>query len=96
MVDQTQELEAEKELGEIFATLSHPMVRHMVGLLAIAPRTAAELTEHFDINSAMAKTAAETLRKRGLATKSDDSELYRLDDRGFRLVRNWLAGVLAA
>jgi DNA-binding IclR family transcriptional regulator len=94
MAKKADDSEAEKSLSALFATLSHPMVRHIVELLAVAPRTAAELREHFDISLTMAKTAAETLRERGLATTSDDGKLYRLDDRALRIAVCWLSGIL--
>lgn len=93
MVEKIGPEDEETTLCGLFATLSHPLTLHIVELLSIAPRTARELKEHFDLRPQAIKRAMETLTQRGLA-KSEDGRIYRLDDTAFRLMMKWSTGKL--
>jgi len=81
-------------LGLVLAVLSYPAARYLVKLLAEAPRTPNELTEHFDISRAQAKNILETFVKRGLASRSE-GDVYRINNEGLILIDHWLAETLS-
>jgi hypothetical protein len=74
------------------------MARELLGLLALAPRTVAELQGRFDLDAQQMAGALEILRKRGLArvTEVERARLYHFDDRAFRVIGQWMDEVARA
>jgi DNA-directed RNA polymerase specialized sigma24 family protein len=78
------------DLSQALQALSSPLTRHFVELLAIEPRSSADLARHFDLTSKEATTAAHLLIEAGLARLSSDEQCYQLDHRALELIRSWL------
>jgi hypothetical protein len=78
----------EEGLTAILQALANPAARHFVELLALAPRSHAELSQHFDLLPPQIIAMQHTLEKLGIA-KTQYKRL-NLDRAGLDRVQRWL------
>jgi predicted transcriptional regulator len=80
-------------LGAVFLALADPVARHMVELIAMAPKSVADLRDHFDFGNQQIMATAQQLEKVGLIaiSKGDgDHILFEFHAPSLDLVTNWL------
>jgi hypothetical protein len=75
-------------LTELLQALANPTIRHFIELLALEPRTYAELREHFDLTSDQVEAMRWTLSEFGIAKAQN--KRVQLDRTGLDRVQRWL------
>lgn len=81
------------DLGLVLLALADPVARHMIELIAVAPKTVANLRDHFDFGNQQIMATAQQLEKVGLiaiSTGNGDYTLFEFHAPSLDLVRNWL------
>ena len=81
------------DLGLLLLALADPVARHIVELVAVAPRTVPNLRDHLDFGTHQIVATAQQLEKVGLiaiSTVETDNILFEFQAPSLDLVRNWL------
>lgn len=76
-------------LSRLFEALANPVLRHLLELTALAPRSLGEFQYHFDLADEHVKRAISMLEEIGLVTIGAKSTLH-IDETGLKNIQRWL------